>query len=103
MGISDWSSDVCSSDRVEVAGHGRATGMSAELMVPKWFDKNPELGVADPVAALRRSLELACDLYLGRGDRDTAFGHHASRSEARRVGKECASTCSTWRSPSDEK
>src|SRR3546814_18912032 len=64
MRISDWSSDVCSSDL---------------LMVPKWFDKNPALGVADTVAELRRSLEIACDLYLGRGDRDTAFGHHASR------------------------
>src|SRR3546814_18006017 len=53
--------------------------MSAELMVPKWFDQNPALGVADTVAELRRSLEIACDLYLGRGDRATAFGHHASR------------------------
>lgn len=64
---------------IEVAGHGRATGMSAELMVPKWFDKNPALGVADTVAELRRSLEIACDLYLGGGGRDTAFGHHAGR------------------------
>jgi hypothetical protein len=64
---------------VEVAGHGRATGMSAELMVPKWFDKNPALDIADTVAELRRSLEIACDLYLSRAGSDTAFGHHASR------------------------
>jgi len=58
---------------------GRSAGMSAELMVPKWFDKNLALTIDDTVAELRRSLEIARDLYLGRRDRDTAFGHHFTR------------------------
>src|SRR3546814_4198054 len=86
MRISDWSSDVCSSDLAR--GHfgpygGRFVGET--LMAP----------LAELEAAYRRyqddpafQAELAYEYrhYVGR-----------PRSEERRVGKECASTCrSGW-------
>lgn len=59
-------------------GQGRsARGMAAELMVPKWFDKSPELSNADNENQLRRSLALALDVLQGAG-LATAFGLHAA-------------------------
>ncbi|HEX6959302.1 MAG TPA: hypothetical protein VF194_15070 [Ferrovibrio sp.] len=64
---------------IEVDGLGRSTGMSAELMVPKWFDKNPALSPAQTVGELRRALEIAAELYRAGRRPDTAFGLHADR------------------------
>src|SRR3984893_16809808 len=63
---------------VEVEGKGTWGGAGAELLVPKWFDKRPELSPEQTVAELRRSLAIARDLYLGRADFETAFGLHAN-------------------------
>jgi hypothetical protein len=41
-----------------------AWGMAAELLAPKWFDKNSGLSNEDNFNQLRRSLQLACDGYL---------------------------------------
>jgi hypothetical protein len=64
---------------VEIEGKGRAVGASAEMMVPKWFDKRASLSPEQTVDELRRSLSIASQLYLTGSDFDTAFGHHASR------------------------
>jgi L-alanine-DL-glutamate epimerase-like enolase superfamily enzyme len=60
---------------LEVEGHGRATGMTAELMPPKWFDKRAERSTDDTVRDLKGSLAAAVaatrDLHA-----DTAFGLH---------------------------
>ncbi|HLS87546.1 MAG TPA: enolase C-terminal domain-like protein [Burkholderiales bacterium] len=54
---------------------GRAgTGGAAELLVPKWFDKSPELTNEENFAQLRASLSLAKASYLA-GPANTAFGH----------------------------
>ncbi|MCK1745484.1 hypothetical protein IVA80_33140 [Bradyrhizobium sp. 139] len=67
---------------IEVEGKGNnkgsAVGASAELLVPKWFDKRPELSPAQTVDGLRRSLEIARGLYLARTGFLTAFDLHAS-------------------------
>ncbi|MBR0743326.1 hypothetical protein JQ582_05300 [Bradyrhizobium japonicum] len=63
---------------IEVEGRGVAVGASAELLVPKWFDKRPELSPAQTVDGLRRSLEIARGLYLARTGFLTAFDLHAS-------------------------
>lgn len=63
---------------IEVEGPGSAVGASAELLVPKWFDKRPELSPAQTVDGLRRSLEIARGLYLARTGYQTAFDLHAS-------------------------
>jgi hypothetical protein len=62
---------------IETEGGTRALGATSELMVPKWFDKNPALTPDQTVAELRRALEIARDLYLARPF-DTAFGLHAA-------------------------
>ncbi|MDA9488346.1 hypothetical protein [Bradyrhizobium sp. CCBAU 11361] len=63
---------------IEVEGRGTAVGASAELLVPKWFDKRPELSPAQTVDGLRRSLQIARGLYLARTGYLTAFDLHAS-------------------------
>jgi hypothetical protein len=63
---------------IEVEGKGRSQGASAELMVPKWFNKDPALSADDTVDQLRHSAETARTLYLERRGADTAFGLHAA-------------------------
>ena len=63
---------------IEVEGRGTAVGASAELLVPKWFDKRPELSPAQTVDELRRSLQIARGLYLAETGFRPAFGLHAS-------------------------
>lgn len=53
------------------------TGYAAELMVPKWFDKNPDLSNADNEAQLRRSLQIAIDLVTA-AEPLAAFALHAA-------------------------
>src|ERR1700681_3700093 len=67
---------------IEVEGKGTAVGASAELLVPKWFDKRPHLIPEQTVAELRQSLGIARDLYLTGSGFETAFGFHASRIAA---------------------
>jgi hypothetical protein len=63
---------------VETEDGRRALGATAELMVPKWFNKDPALTPDQTVDQLRRALVIARDSYLARQDLDTAFGHHAA-------------------------
>lgn len=63
---------------IEVEGKGRATGASAEMLAPKWFDKRPHLTEVQSLDGLRRSLAIARELYLANRDFETAFGLHAS-------------------------
>jgi hypothetical protein len=55
-------------------GAREAEGAAAELLAPKWFDKNPALSNEDNYAQLRTSLAHARDAYLA-GDANSAFGH----------------------------
>ncbi len=60
-------------------GDGReAVGGAAEMLAPKWFDKNLALTNEDNFRQLRTSLALAREAYLGAGE-NTAFGHFATR------------------------
>ena len=66
---------------VEVAGLGSATGFSAEMMVPRWFDKRGTRSHAENVRDLQASLERAIAAY--RDDAPaTAFGLFARHYEA---------------------
>ena len=67
---------------IEVEGRGRALGASAELLVPKWFDKRAHLSSAQTVDELRRSLAIARGLYLSVPGFDNAFGLHAQHAVA---------------------
>ncbi len=67
---------------IEVEGKGTFVGASAEMLVPKWFDKRAELSAEQTVDELRRSLSIARELYLSHSGFGTAFGLHASCVEA---------------------
>jgi hypothetical protein len=62
---------------IEVEGKGTSVGASAEMMVPKWFDKRPQLSTEQTVAELRCSLTIARELYLAQSGFETAFVLHA--------------------------
>src|SRR3546814_6118871 len=90
MRISDWSSDVCSSDLVEeedAPGQAGEDVVTEEALQP---DAQPtQIGRQSPRRPLggnRRTL-------------DPCFHDHRQRSEERRVGQECVSTCRSRWSP----
>src|SRR3546814_18527817 len=103
MRISDWSSDVCSSDltsnkfvvtprgifelkyffTASIASSGGGEAHSAEAV----RDRIKRLIDAEPASAV-----LSADRIV---DLLRADGVDIARSEKRRVGKECVSTCST--------
>ncbi|MDA8108117.1 MAG: mandelate racemase [Betaproteobacteria bacterium] len=60
--------------RIRLAGGREAHGAAAELLAPKWFDKDPALSDEDNANQLRSSLALAREGYLA-GGANTAFGH----------------------------
>jgi len=64
--------------RIRLSDGREASGMSAELMVPKWFDKSPQLTQEQSFDQLRRSLALARDAYVQPQVQRTAFGHFAA-------------------------
>ena len=64
---------------IEVDGQ-RSTGAAAELMMPKWFNKDADLSAGDTIDQLRQSAAIARTLYLEHTTPDTAFGLHAARN-----------------------
>src|SRR3546814_20258844 len=99
MRISDWSSDVCSSDLIGVLANrcepdqlDDVCEQLARLELPSWaLPETPLLSapiVGDVMTALDGALLLGDERHLGR-----------ERSEERRVGEECVSTCRSRWSP----
>ena len=68
--------------RIELADGQSAWGGAAELMAPKWFDKNLALSNEDNFNQLRDVLHLARQAYLSDKTSDTAFGHFARQHDA---------------------
>src|SRR3546814_15338724 len=97
MRISDWSSDVCSSDLsggdqfVDIGGRGaaRQTLLLAVLLVGS---EDAATGIGDLVGALLGQLHVERAAIASRGG-------VLQRSEERRVGTECVSTCRSRWSP----
>src|SRR6185369_3649268 len=58
--------------RVRFDDGSEHTGVCAEMLAPKWFDKSPDLSNEDNFDQLRRSLALAREALMGAG-RDSAF------------------------------
>ena len=59
-------------------GNGQqGQGVAAELLAPKWFDKNPDLSNAQNFQQLRDAVAIAARLYCDAGEPATAFGLHA--------------------------
>ncbi|RYF18738.1 MAG: mandelate racemase [Comamonadaceae bacterium] len=68
--------------RIEFADGSTAWGAAAELMAPKWFDKNLALSNEDNFEQLRAVLRLARSAYLSEARPATAFGHFARHHDA---------------------
>lgn len=58
------------------------SGVAAEMMAPKWFDKNLELSNEDNFDQLRDVLALGQEAYLSDAAPATAFGHFARHYDA---------------------
>src|SRR3546814_11134938 len=106
MRISDWSSDVCSSDLwpPPTASRGTDPRGAARCGWP-----NQLVTAHRPTIVVGDAMRAAAIGGLTRTPVDhpaalTIVVEHlhaiARRSEERRVGKECASTCSSWWAPS---
>jgi hypothetical protein len=67
--------------RIRLDDGTQSEGMAAELMAPKWFDKNPALSNDDNFEQLRNALRIARGLYTDGGV-DSAFGHFARHYQA---------------------
>jgi hypothetical protein len=63
--------------RIECADGTSHWGAAAEMMAPKWFDKNLQLSNDDNFDQLRDVLRLARDACLGDATPASAFGHFA--------------------------
>src|SRR3546814_6354813 len=86
MRISDWSSDVCSSDLITIGAGGGSMA---------WLDHYAALRVGPRSAGAMPGP--ACYGQGGKAATVTDCNLLAGRSEERRVGKECVSTCrSRW-------
>src|SRR3546814_12362806 len=96
MRISDWSSDVCSSDLLGDAGHG------FQLVAQEPVLKPAELRQVMPAAPVDQRIFIdPADAGRIGTERATRARRQSSlhSSEERRVGKECVSTCRSRWSP----
>src|SRR3546814_11499637 len=98
MRISDWSSDVCSSDLFE------ATAFAQSRAVLHWQARHRHCGVCGTALEYRRAGWLGwcprCELeHYPRTDPAVIVAITDGRSEERRVGKECVSTSRSRWSP----
>src|SRR3546814_13454617 len=94
MRISDWSSDVCSSDLEVEPLEGDVEASLAEI-APRTDDVGPHIDAHDRANRCRRpDVPAGTPVPLLRCGSDRSTG---GRSEESRVGKECVSTCrSRW-------
>lgn len=70
--------------RVEFADGTAAWGAAAELMAPKWFDKNLALSNEDNFEQLRGVLRMAREAYLSDATPATPYGHFVRHHDAHR-------------------
>src|SRR3546814_15131226 len=99
MRISDWSSDVCSSDlllRANIAGHRRGNDFVKAEQAEAMFERS--LGGFHRIALAPMSASQPPTDFHGRRI-GRVRADMEERSEERRVGKECVSTCRSRWSP----
>src|SRR3546814_15521576 len=98
MRISDWSSDVCSSDLMRVALAGAFVSGADWLILDEPSNHLDHARRRDLIEQLRR---WRGGLVVVSHDRRLleSMARIIERSEERRVGKECVSTCRSRWSP----
>src|SRR3546814_14615303 len=115
MRISDWISDVCSSDLLSLLGGARYTDSRNDFTgcmrgapghrFTFWQLSQLISGVAQPApdASTCVNLDQNTFLLIRTPDESRLHEHNFSRSEESRVGKECVRKCRPWGSPYNEK
>src|SRR3546814_12033620 len=107
MRISDWSSDVCSSDLLGGATDGGDFEQEYNIVGGKRWGNGGLIATFDyrhstPISAGQRSYAQSNHpsetLLNGQEQYSAVIAGHQQRSEERSVGKECVSTCRTRRS-----
>src|SRR3546814_12170199 len=100
MRISDWSSDVCSSDLPRVLRIFTENSISLSISWRQWGSRyaiRAGRNLPDKEFRYLRTVIVTAAVYLGFNSELAllllTFRHRAGRSEERRVGKECVSTC----------
>lgn len=68
--------------RIRLPDGRTAEGCAAEMMIPKWFDKNPALTNEQNFEQLRFALRDAREAYAAEPDAQTAWTHFASNYAA---------------------
>src|SRR3546814_13218617 len=96
MRISDWSSDVCSSDLIGEDLDKAAQFNSEAEEARAQYEKALSDARTDAQAILR---EVEAGLAQAGADAQAAVAGEIDRSEERRVGQECVRTCSSRWSP----
>src|SRR3546814_15011523 len=96
MRISDWSSDVCSSDLILI----RRTSPSTRIIGGRPADKcrsDALFFTENASSSAISTYDLPCLYHGAPQSSQYSRNQRRSRSEERRVGKECVSTCrSRW-------
>src|SRR3546814_12677840 len=115
MRISDWSSDVCSSDlaanlldleqrlaggeHARLTGRGSAGNAPAAVLAQHLIKNDGFQGVIGQKTSGNTRIEVDSAMLLGSVEASTIRHDDGFRSEERRVGKECVSTCRSRWSP----
>src|SRR3546814_12030799 len=95
MRISDWSSDVCSSDLLAEFLRP-ARGVAGHRVGQDRGDARPDAGQDADEGADERDLT-RLTVWPSQTENGSKWIQRLTRSEERRVGKECVSTCrSRW-------
>src|SRR3546814_19542735 len=95
--ISDWSSDVCSSDLTSVDEHDSLVAGKDQIRPPR---HRPDMQPISETASMHCTPE--CDFRAGILPPNPCHHPGARRSEERRVGNECVSTCRSCGWPQHE-
>src|SRR3546814_17984995 len=109
MRISDWSSDVCSSDLTQFLHlqssdiFTKVPGMRADVTHAARFTRQLWVGSPSGIVPLLQLDAIGQPalrvLHINASDLAQPTGCYAGRSEERSVGKECVSTCRSRGSP----
>src|SRR3546814_18071367 len=105
MRISDWSSDVCSSDlndglAISLICHGDWNLMSSvERYLKQSFERRTIKEVKGTYGGPKKVKASGKAVGVKKKKVDAKGDKKKTRSEERRVGKECVSTCRYRRSP----
>src|SRR3546814_12215043 len=97
MRISDWSSDVCSSDLFD------EVGLDVELTLFADYLASIDAMAAGELDAVTQTLNDTMASVAFGSEQVIVVVNDNSRSEERRVGKECVSTCRSRWSPHHKK